>query len=335
MIMTPKQLIKFLLPWIFLIILLIYIISTDNMANVVDALRNINPIFLFISLVLIIGYWISEASILRILLKDAAEKLSFKRILSITLAGQFFNGITPFASGGQPAQLYLLHKYKVSVGKGASVLTKKFIAYQAALVLYGSAVLLFMSGFFKEHISNFIYLGIIGFLVNLAVILMLVLVAVSPRTIKKIIISITRALRKRMNYLRVTRKSIGIIRSVDLFHTHMKDAGKEMGSLGIAFTLSLVQLTLFFLIPITIGLGFQLTFSSLLNVIGASAFVSMVTAFIPLPGAAIGAEGSFYMVFRIFYPANIIITALLLWRVITYYLPIAIGGIVVIADGGK
>lgn len=305
------------------------------MANVVDALRNINPIFLFISLVLIIGYWISEASILRILLKDAAEKLSFKRILSITLAGQFFNGITPFASGGQPAQLYLLHKYKVSVGKGASVLTKKFIAYQAALVLYGSAVLLFMSGFFKEYISNFIYLGIIGFLVNLAVILMLVLVAVSPRTIKKIIISLTRALRKRMNYLRVTRKSLGIIRSVDLFHTHMKDAGKEMGSLAIAFTLSLVQLTLFFLIPITIGLGFQLTFSSLLNVIGASAFVSMVTAFIPLPGAAIGAEGSFYMVFRIFYPVNIIVTALLLWRIITYYLPIAIGGIVVIADGGK
>ena len=335
MIMTPKQLIKFLLPWIFLIILLIYIISTDNMANVVDALRNINPIFLFISLVLIIGYWISEASILRILLKDAAEKLSFKRILSITLAGQFFNGITPFASGGQPAQLYLLHKYKVSVGKGASVLTKKFIAYQAALVLYGCAVLLFMSGFFKEYISNFIYLGIIGFLVNLAVILMLVLVAVSPRTIKKIIISLTRALRKRMNYLRVTRKSLGIIRNVDLFHTHMKDASKEMGSLAIAFTLSLVQLTLFFLIPITIGLGFQLTFSSLLNVIGASAFVSMVTAFIPLPGAAIGAEGSFYMVFRIFYPANIIITALLLWRIITYYLPIAIGGIVVIADGGK
>ena len=138
-----------------------------------------------------------------------------------------------------------------------------------------------------------------------------------------------------MNYLRVTRKSLGIIRSVDLFHTHMKDASKEMGSLAIAFTLSLVQLTLFFLIPITIGLGFQLTFSSLLNVIGASAFVSMVTAFIPLPGAAIGAEGSFYMVFRIFYPANIIITALLLWRIITYYLPIAIGGIVVIADGGK
>jgi uncharacterized protein (TIRG00374 family) len=95
--------------------------------------------------VLITGYWISEASILRILLKDSAEKLSFKRILSITLAGQFFNGITPFASGGQPAQLYLLHKYKVSVGKGASVLNKKFIAYHAGVVLYGSSLLLFMS----------------------------------------------------------------------------------------------------------------------------------------------------------------------------------------------
>jgi hypothetical protein len=31
---------------------------------------------------------------------------------------------------------------------------------------------------------------------------------------------------------------------------------------------------------------------------------------------------------------NLIVTALLLWRIITYYLPIAVGGIVIISDGG-
>lgn len=44
MTMTPKQLIKFLLPWAYLIVLLVYLIATANMINVADAIRNINPI---------------------------------------------------------------------------------------------------------------------------------------------------------------------------------------------------------------------------------------------------------------------------------------------------
>ena len=99
--------------------------------------------------------------------------------------------------------------------------------------------------------------------------------------------------------------------------------------------LSMIQLTIFFSIPLVIGYGFHMTHLSIFYMIGAAAFVSMVTAFIPIPGAAIGAEGSFYLIYQIFFPSQIIITALLLWRIYTYYLPLVVGGVVVMFESRK
>lgn len=327
-----KHTISGVVPWALLISALILMIMNGEIKNVFEALRVIKPIFLFASLILIIAYWFFEATILHMLLTRVNEKLSFKKSLMITLAGQFFNGITPFASGGQPAQLYMLHKNKVALGKGASVLTKKFIAYQAALVLYGLVVLIFESQFFTDQISNFVYLGAIGFFINFCVIIGLVMMACNYKLTKKIILGISLKLRKKFDYFKVTHKTRKILHQVNIFHQQMMENNQKINVLFFSFILSLLQLTFYFSIPIMIGFGFQLTFVSLFYVIGAAAFVAMVTSFIPLPGAALGAEGSFYIVFQIFFPSNLIVTTLLLWRIITFYLPIAVGGAVVFAN---
>jgi uncharacterized membrane protein YbhN (UPF0104 family) len=56
MIITPKHLIRFLLPWAFLIALLFFIFTTDSMNDILYAIKQMNPVFLFASLVLIIAY---------------------------------------------------------------------------------------------------------------------------------------------------------------------------------------------------------------------------------------------------------------------------------------
>ena len=62
--------------------------------------------------------------------------------------------------------------------------------------------------------------------------------------------------------------------------------------------------------------------------IAANAFVAMTTAFIPLPGAAGGAEGGFYFFFNFFFTARNIMAAIFIWRIITYYFNIGFGGLV-------
>lgn len=53
--------------------------------------------------------------------------------------------------------------------------------------------------------------------------------------------------------------------------------------------------------------------------------VLMMSSFIPLPGAAGGAEVSFFTFFKLFFPANLLNISGLLWRMITFYLTICIG----------
>ena len=59
--------------------------------------------------------------------------------------------------------------------------------------------------------------------------------------------------------------------------------------------------------------------------VAAQVFVAMVSAFVPLPGASGGAEGSFVIFFGKFFGQDIV-PAMFLWRLLTYYVNIALGG---------
>ena len=59
----------------------------------------------------------------------------------------------------------------------------------------------------------------------------------------------------------------------------------------------------------------------------------MVSAFVPLPGASGGAEGSFILFFRTFFTDGTIVPAMDAWRTISYYLNFPVGCICADAAG--
>jgi len=61
--------------------------------------------------------------------------------------------------------------------------------------------------------------------------------------------------------------------------------------------------------------------------ISAQVFLTMFMSCIPIPGAEGGAEAGFYLIFGIFFKASSIVPAIFIWRLITYYLTIAVGSI--------
>jgi len=63
-----------------------------------------------------------EALIVKVFISDRIEGFTFKDALRIPMVEQLFNGITPFSSGGQPAQLIALMQTGVDAGKASSVL---------------------------------------------------------------------------------------------------------------------------------------------------------------------------------------------------------------------
>ena len=61
--------------------------------------------------------------------------------------------------------------------------------------------------------------------------------------------------------------------------------------------------------------------------VAAQAYVSMVSAFVPLPGASGGAEGSFLLFFGPFFPTGTLLPATVLWRMLTYYMSLPMGAL--------
>ena len=89
---------------------------------------------------------------------------------------------------------------------------------------------------------------------------------------------------------------------------------------------TLVQLTVYFAISYVIFRGFGETGSDFLTVISCQAFVYMISAFMPMPGAMGASEGCYAGYFsHVYSDATLVPVSTFIWRFLTFYLPIIVG----------
>ena len=90
------------------------------------------------------------------------------------------------------------------------------------------------------------------------------------------------------------------------------------------------RLTIYYSIPYfcAMALNIPVTPSMLLNIIALSSFVAMINAFLPMPGSAGGTEATFILMFSTIFGKVDATSIMLLWRLVTFYQTLIIGGIV-------
>ena len=77
---------------------------------------------------------------------------------------------------------------------------------------------------------------------------------------------------------------------------------------------------------VLLGMG-DGTKMTIVETIVSSAYVYLIGAFVPIPGASGGIEYGFTQFFGNFLEGSIISAMLIVWRFLTYYLGVIIGGI--------
>lgn len=308
---------------------LFYIVFQLDLNKFILTLKHLNYYWLSLSLLSILIYWSSEAKILQIITFSLTGSFSLYNAFKVTMIGQFFNIITPFASGGQPAQLYTLNKQKINSGSAASILMIKFIVYQLVLTLYSLLLIIFKSSFFESRTSNFFYLIFIGFAVNLSVILGLYIFAGHRKIKEAILIGGLKFLRKIKLISDFQQWKDKIEAQIELFHQDLELLKNRKKMLLKIMVITIIQLSFFFLIPYFVYRSFNLSEVNQLTIIAAEAFVIMITSFIPVPGASGGAELSFYYFFGLFFLKEQLLIAIFIWRFISYYLALILGGIII------
>ena len=311
------------------------LMGSGGLGQLIKYLTKLAPKWIAVGLMCIILYWLLETIIQNLLVRKMYRGNHLWNSFKVVMTGHFFNAITPFASGGQPMQAFMMMKQGVPLGTSASVLLSKFLIYQITLTLYSLVVLILQLKFFVVKIQGIVYLSLIGFLVNTGVVIILVMAALRGEYVKRMGFWIVNFLYKiHINKTPNTYKR-RIIKQVDLFNENIQLVKESKHLIIRVGVLTIAQLTAYFVIPYTVYRAFGLRGTEVFVMISASAFIVMFSAFVPIPGGAGVAEGSFFLLFQLFFPSSILPTAVLCWRIITFYIPLCLGGVMTLLPNQK
>lgn len=309
-------------------VLCIWLLKQYSIQALWKMMLGMRPLWILAALGLMVVYWVFESLGLHLAVSRFVPTQNPGDTFCATMIGQFFNCITPFSSGGQPMQAWYLVKKGVSLSFASCSLLIKFIVYQFVLTIYSALTLLLCFKSFAGRISSIGWLIFVGFGVNLLVITGLLCLGFLRRPTEKVLYGSVSLLRKvkLISEQSSSKAKERIQKELMEFYEGFAQIRQDIGGILAMSALTAVQLTAFFLIPLCIFYAFGLGKADVLLMICAGAFVLNFTSFIPLPGAAAGAEIGFHTIFSIFFPTHILSVAILFWRLLTFYLPICVGG---------
>ena len=258
--------------------------------------------------------------------------LSAGAIVRITLCGFFYSNITPGASGGQPMQVAAMNKAGVPVGNGTTTVTIRLICNQFMVSVLSLAFLIANREFIYRQLEGAIWFVRVGWVINFAVVPLVLLAAFRRAWIRKLVNGLISLLAK-IRILKdpeTTRRSADEV--LDTYHTALNSLLRSPGEIirqCLCSTASLLALTGSI---VFVYHAFGMSGTPWYHLMSL-AFVLFVSAsYTPLPGASGAQEGGFLFYFRGIFTGGTIGLALLTWRFFTYYLFIFVGVINLLAE---
>ena len=307
------------------ILLLAFFFATDGINNLGMIISTLRPEWLVLAIACMVIYWLMEGGTLHIFTLHVYRKWRFRDSWDTGMIGLLYSAVTPFSTGGQPMQIYHMKRLGMDTGGATSIIALKTLIYQVGLVAYALVLIVLRLGFFQRNISNFSFLVLFGLAVNSAFIFLLILFSLNRKLTEKFIRGVI-WLGAKLHIVKDAQKSIEKTQAqLELFHECIRLDKSFFIMFLKTFATTMIQLTFYFLVPYCIYRSFNFNGEDIITMVAAQAFVYMVSAFIPLPGASGGAEGSFYIFFGMFFTSGTIATAIIIWRIITYYFNILFG----------
>lgn len=318
--------------FIFLIILtgvVLYFSLKDNFFEIVKQIKSMNFLWLLVAVLLLIGYWLFSSLAMQLITNKFSNKIKMRKIFKLNVVTQFFNGITPSSSGGQPYQIYALKKMGLSIVNSTNISIQTYVCYQFALVLLGFIAIIFNKIFNLFVELQFLkILVLIGFVINIAIAIFLFIITLTKNTNKKIInflINIVCKLKIVRDKEKMTEKLNDIVEQFQK-GTYLLLQDKKL--LVLVILCQLLGLISLYSIPTALlfGIGDYYSVNLGLSIV-TTAYVMVAASFIPLPGGTGGLEYAFVSFFGNFIGGSKLTALMIIWRFITYYLGIIIGGI--------
>ncbi|MFV0274951.1 MAG: YbhN family protein [Bacilli bacterium] len=307
-------------------ILVFYVILRGEFREILKILSTVNLYWIFTGIIAISISWLFKSLVMHRIL-NSYKKQSFIKTLKLMLITIFFNGITPFATGGQPFQIYYLTKEKHDIKDSTSSVFQYTIIFQIALVIMSTILMGSNLIFNFINIKSTIFILVIcGYIMNFLVLFGLLGIVYSSKIkvfITKHVINFLGFIKLLKNPENAKEKTEG---EVEKFELTLKIFLKNKKSFIISVFIMCIGIILEYLVAYFVFLSLEMpaTYDFIQIIIGMS-YIVVLTAAIPIPGSIGGAEYAFYSSFGSIFGKEGTLTASIVWRFISFYLFLIIG----------
>lgn len=306
------------------IFILMLFISMNNIGEIFSVVSTARYDYMLAVIGLLLLYTALTPLTLVILAKTRKLDVSFKDAYVINMTEHFFNGITPFATGGQPFEVYAFNKIGVKPAESTSILVMNFIIMMFVTNIFAACSLAYY-GRFITSVDAFAVIAIFGFAMNFLVFVLMVSLGVSAR-LRRIIIRILNWFGKFKLFHKIIEKNMPAIME---YFANMQDAFKELFRHKRTFLacipIKAVTMAVYYAMTFYIlrALNIDVQYSDMFFVICGSSFAITAVVWLPTPGSSGGIEFAFKSIFASLgggMSEAVAYGGMLIWRLVSYYL---------------
>jgi hypothetical protein len=263
-------------------------------------------------------------------------KAKLRTSLKVHLLGKYYDNITPFATGGQPMQIYYLHKKGISGGNATAIVLIRYFAQMFVWLLVGTILLATYASFLmsSEAITyelryTILTAGWVGLIINMFLPVFVLSFVVFPRFAYKLtscIIGLGVKMHIVKNKEAAMDKALKVVKDFRMAFSVMIKKPLHLVLLIVDCLIStLVSFALpYFVMGMLAGGEVTLNASTLFAVMALNAYATFAVIIIPTPGNSGVAETVSLIAFKVFL-TSVNVWVVFVWRFVVYYIYIVIG----------
>lgn len=327
---------KFILSFVFLIALIGatigVIVSKCDMEMIINEIKNADTKYLVIAGAMIFIYLFFESASTKCILNDLDVKSSIFANFKYSAIDFYFCAITPSATGGQPMVAYYMKKDGIPINTSAIVLLFNTVMFKVVLLFLALLSLIFYSEYIFLEKSWVAVLFFIGFAINIAIIVILLLSIFLPRLLLKIGKGILRLLFK-MHIIHNLEKKVA---TLEYKISEYKVQGQYLKTHPIltakVFCLNLLQRLAFFSVAYFVYLSLGNNDISYFGLVSIQVIIALSVDSLPFPGGVGISESMMSKIYKLIYLEELIVPAMLITRGLSFYLCLGVTMLVVIIN---
>lgn len=309
-----------------------FFVKEYDFRETVEFLSSLDPLYFVAAVALVILFLGFYGLAIKILFKLIGKKLPLIEGFVYGCTDFYFSSITPSAAGGQPFVGYYMAKSGIPVTQASVAILMHTVFYKIVLLLY--ALLAFvLAPEIVFNTSPVLTAGIfLGFTLTALILGLCLLCIFSKSAVYKVVDFLIHVGSKLRLVKDVESKEKRLLTAVEDYKRSAALMKASRGAGLKVFLAVLLQRSSIFAVSFLAYKSFGLTGHGFFEILVCQVILSLAVDSLPMPGGVCASEIAFVTIYTTVYTEDYMAPALLFTRGVTYYLCVALTGVVVFVN---